>query len=154
MPSSIDEFRQRIYKPEEIVLPSGLCARIRKVFARDFLGMGELPVPRGGPDGAAHAIPPDRETLANRRYSDRALVKGVVSPKLTDAYDDGGEPVMVPERLHVSELEEEDYNALCLAITQWCGLTQEDGQAVEAFRPDTQWALGESVSPGIPLSAE
>jgi len=151
MASSIAEFRNRLYK--EIVLPSGLSAQIRKVQAWDFLGLGELPIPSGRA-GNETPMYTEQDTRNLRHYTDKALVKGVVKPPLTDTLDDGGEPVYAADKLHVSELSLDDYNALSTAIMQWSGLTQEDGQAVEAFRADAERAPGESVSGAVSLSAE
>lgn len=151
MASSIAEFRSRLYK--EVPLPSGLSAQIRKVQAWDFLGLGELPIPSGR-TGDEAPMYTEQDTRNLRHYTDRALVKGVVKPPLTDTLDDGGEPVYAADKLHVSELSLDDYNALSTAIMQWSGLTQEDGQAVEAFRDDQERATRESVGGAVSLSTE
>lgn len=152
MVSSIDEFRQRLYK--ELVLPSGLTAQIRKVQQWDLIGGEELPMPRGGamPTGPGASDTENMQYL--RRMGDRILARGTVRPALTDARDDGGEAVMLPDKLHVTELLQEDYGALLLAIRKWCGLTQEDGQAIEAFRQDSEREAGEGISGAVSLLAE
>ena len=150
MASSIADFRARLY--QEITLPSGLVAQIRKVQAWDFLGLGELPVP--SPAAQEGSIPNQDEFESMKRYTDRALLRGVVQPRLSDEVDADGEPVYRPDRLHVSELEPGDYGALSTAIFAWAGLTQEDGQAIEAFRHDAVGASGESAGGAVPLSAE
>lgn len=152
MTSSIEDFRRLLYK--DISLPSGLTAQIRKVQAWDFLGIGELPVPQGV--SSEGELPPmtDQTARSLKRYTDRALVKGVVKPQLTDAVDDGGEPVYLPDRLHVSELGPEDYSALSAAILQWSGLVAEEGQAIESFRDDSERAPGEGVGGAVSRLAE
>lgn len=160
MPSSINEFRQHIYK--EVLLPSGLTATIRKVQQWDLLGGEELPMPRGGlptaqegegQDGDAAPLSPEALRYL-RRMGDRMIARGTVAPALTDTRDDGGEPVMLSDKLHVTELLQEDYAALLMAIREWCGLTQEDGQAVEAFRLDPLSPVSQTVGTGVSLSAE
>ena len=130
--SSVLEFRAILYK--DVALPSGLFATIRKIQAMDFIGLGDLPIPSSGETDSETPAPIDLELL--KRYTDRALVCGVVQPLLTAELDDGGRPVCQPDALHVRELLSSDYQALSQAIMSWSGLTPEDAKAIEAFRPD------------------
>lgn len=132
--ATVQDFRSRMY--EDVTLPSGLIVRIRAVTAQDFLGIGELPLPSTG-TGDAPAAPDDLAFL--RRYTHRALARGVMAPPMTDAIDDGGQLVLSPEALHVQELYDSapaDYVALAQAINQRSGLTQEVRQEVDTFRHD------------------
>jgi hypothetical protein len=153
MPSSVEDFRRLLYK--DLALPSGLSVQIRKVQAWDFLGLGELPVPQAAEKFAAITMGfTEDDSRSLRRYTDRAMVRGVVKPPLTDAMDAGGEPVYLPDRLHVTELSPDDYGALANAILQWSGLVAEEAQAIESFREDSQRTPGESIGGAVPLLAK
>lgn len=149
MASSIDEFRKLL--PKELTLPSGLIVEIRKVQQWDLIGGEELPMPGGSIAGQGTA----ETTLEQVRYmksmTDRIILKGTVRPPLTNQIDDQGEPLRLPDKLHLSELTQEDYVALASGIKEWCGLTQEDGKAIEAFRSDTERSAGEIPSGAVPL---
>lgn len=142
--ATVQDFRARL--SEDVTLPSGLCVRIRAVTAGDFVGLGELPIPPAPVDDALPATPEQLAFL--RRYTHRAIARGVLSPRMTDMVDDGGLPVCAPDVLHVQELYDalpEDYVALGQAINRRSGLTQEVRQQVDTFRPDGERAAaGES----------
>lgn len=134
MSSTVAEFRRYLYRT--IALPSGLTVDIRHLQGWDFLGLGDLPIPTATtPDQGVLAITQE-QAIQLQRYTDRAVARGVVAPKMTDARDDGGEPVCSPDVLHVSELLPDDYQMLSLAILQWAGLLPEAAKAVESFRTD------------------
>lgn len=136
----------RAMQQEHLTLPSGAVFVIRKVQAWDFLALGELPVPtssRSPGEELASMTNPTTQHL--KRYTDRAIVKGTVQPQLTDTYDDGGEPVQQPDRLHVMELAASDYAALSQAIMRWSGLAEEDAKAIDAFRGDALSPVGQSA---------
>jgi hypothetical protein len=155
MASTIEEFRRLIYR--EVTLPSGKVVQIKRVQAWDFIGLGELPIPTGGgkeTDAEATLQLTLEDTRRLKKYSDRALVQAVVSPRLTDAYDDGGEPLCGPAYLHVTELLESDYQALVNEIFEWGGLTKEADTAIQSFRSDALSETGEGVSGHVPCVAE
>src|SRR5919198_851891 len=98
MTTSIAAYRKLLY--DTVTLPSGAVFQIKRVFAADFLGLGELPIPSAPSEGEEpHELTPqDAERL--QRYTHRALARGVVAPKLTDE----GEPGQGDDALHVAEL--------------------------------------------------
>jgi len=147
MPSSITEFRQRIYR--EVTLPSGLSVTIRKIQAWDFVGIGDLPIPSvTNPEGEVMATTENLDLL--KRYTNRAIACGTVAPLMSDNPADQGSP----DRLYVEELLPGDKEALALAILQWAGLVEETARAVDSFREESLRAPGESASGTVPLPAE
>lgn len=135
MASSIADFRRHLY--QTVTLLSGLTVEIKRLTAWDFVGLGDLPIPSASTlDGQQIASISPEHAVQLQRYTDRAVARGVVAPKMTDARDDGGEPVCSPDVLHVSELLPDDYQVLSLAILQWAGLLPEAAKAVESFRAD------------------
>ena len=153
MPSSVLEIRRKVY--EDLVLPSGLTVRYRRVVAQDFLGLGELPVPHVPETEAREAPEESLDTMV--RYTHRAIARAVIDPRMTDEVDDGGQPVMSDTLLHVSELYyglPDDYAALAQAIMVRSGLTSEAASAVEAFRSDAFGTDHRGASGEVPRPAD
>ena len=142
MASSVEEFRRLLFR--SVVLPSGLSVEIRKVQQWDLMGAEELPMPRGGEGEQSDSAVTHEQVRYLKMMTDRIIMKGTVSPSIIDLIDDQGAPLYLPDKLHISELTQNDYVALAQYIKEWCGLTQEDGQAVEAFRTDAERSAGES----------
>lgn len=151
MASSIAEFRARYYR--DITLPSGLAVRMRQVQAIDFIGLGDLPIPAGPLEDGAKTIAPMELMAMVTRYTHRGIVRAVIDPPMHDALDDGGAPVILTDKLHVTELMADDYAALASLVIQQAGLTVEDARATDAFRQDQVSPDGESLGGHVPVPA-
>lgn len=147
MASSVAEFRARYYR--DLTLPSGLSVRMRQVQALDFIGLGELPIPAGPPDPDRPAQSTQELLAMVTRYTHRGIVRAVIDPPMHDALDDGGAPVILNDKLHVTELLPEDYTELASVIIRQAGLTVEDASATEAFRQDQERPDGEGARGAI-----
>lgn len=130
MASSAHEFKARTRK--SVTLPSGLEVDIRKVVGRDFVGLGELPIPAAGEVDRhkSDAREQIEQIEQMKRYSDRAIVRGALAPRFTD------DPAKIDaeHEVHLSYLDDDDYTALARAIFDFAGLTKETADAVESFR--------------------
>lgn len=146
MASSVHDFKARTRT--SVTLPSGLVVEIRKVTGRDFLGLGELPIPATEVDGARNGAYSPEHVADIRRYSDRAIVRGAVNPRFTEDPDQ----VESEDAVHLSYLlaEEADYMALAQAILDFSGLTKETAAAVEGFRENEVSEIAESARGEIP----
>ncbi len=140
MVSTAANFKSRARK--EITLPSGETVEIRRLSAIDFIGLGELPLPEGNgadetPEEKARRLKERLDAILKdpdriNRYSNRAVVKGVVRPRFSDKDEDLDNPNVV----HVRDLDETDLAALVKGIMEFSGLSKEAGQTAESFRAD------------------
>lgn len=147
MASTVEEFRR--YNVTPFTLPSGLEVELlRKPQSSIFLGLGELPVPATR-EPHHESILSQEEIISLSRYTDRAIARSVLMPAMTDDRDREGRPILHPDRLHVSELDQEDYSALANTILVRMGLVKEEADVIESFRPDAVGTPGEGTREGI-----
>jgi len=147
MASTIDQFRQ--YRMTTLTLPSGLIVDLlRKPSVALFLGLGELPIPatQEGETAAGMSV---EALMSIQHYVDRAIAGAVLAPSMTDERDAQGRPVITPDKLHVTELDPDDYALLSRDILTRMGLVQEEARAIESFCPDTVSPTDPGISEGI-----
>jgi len=139
MASAPEEFRRKSRKA--VTLPSGLEVEIRKVWAWDFIDLGEIPLPSAGKNTEG-SRPRSEDT---RNYATRAIVRGALAPEFSADWTDRHNPDVV----HVEDLSQQDMEALSSAILEWSGLTKEVAAEAEAFRDNGIGEAGGSSGPTL-----
>jgi hypothetical protein len=130
-----------------------------------LLHLGELLIPSAVPPAAPAADAPDgppaEPPAANipatefLRLKQGIVAAGVIAPPMSDVRNDQGEPVYSTRSyLHVSELDQADFEFLFQAISAKMGMTTGDAVAVEAFRQDPQREDRPGVSGTVSSLAE
>lgn len=118
MASTASEFRQRNQK--DIVLPSGLAVKIRKLSPFEFLALGKMPL-NLATTGDAEAVKQQvtqaikEEPEMATSVFDTVVCKGIVAPKVTADPKEASEEV-----LHISELGDDLMEAFD-AIMEFAG---------------------------------
>ena len=146
MVTTVEQWRAR-NTPQEVELPSGAVALLRKVDILDLCFSGQIPTAlvvearqfadRGGVD--VEALQNDPEALARwMRVIEPVVIAAFVEPKV------GKEPG--PEQLGIGEISAQDK----LAIFQWCN---EAAERLRPFRPGSDASM-EPVSPGPGVQPE
>jgi hypothetical protein len=134
MVSTAADFKKRNRKT--VTLPSGLSVEIRRLTARDFVGVGEIPLPATQDVSEKSVVDRARQLAADPdamdRYGHRAITRGVARPRFSDRDEDLGREDIA----HVRDLDLLDYGALLVEILKFAGIYQEAGQTAESFRAD------------------
>lgn len=153
MPSNLEEFFAKLHW--ELVLPvSGLTVLLRQPDLLSLVSLGlDLPIPTVPADPAhpSEALPAPGLTVQQvNRYTERIIAEGVITPSMSDARDDQGKPIYSrTQYVHVSELAQEDRDAIATALFAKLGLTAEAATSVAAFRPDADRENAEGARTGV-----
>jgi hypothetical protein len=125
------DYRKRSRKV--IVLPSGGEVEIRKLFARDYLSVGEIPaafreaVQSGDKKKVAEAIDADRE-LAKRMLA-ATLIQGVVSMKIVEKHPRN----CAEDETSIDEISPEDQNFIAMEIAAFNSMGGGSEKVVARF---------------------
>jgi hypothetical protein len=140
MASSPAEFRAKVIKT--VTLPSGLSVEIKKIRLKDFLGLGEIPLPVVNNEEGDQPVAPTSDTEESEykvenlklidRYGKHAITMAAINPRFSEKPEDLDNPDVV----HLSLLTDEDLYSLITEILTWSGLNKEAGQTAESFRAD------------------